>query len=108
MIIKTRILSLGVLLALIAGVVPAHAVDLKEMLANHDTDSFKIIHVADLSALMAQGHVMIFDANPPDVRTDEGIIPGAHLLSSSGHYDIATTLPANKATPLVFYCHNTH
>jgi rhodanese-related sulfurtransferase len=105
--IKQRTLSLGVLLALIAGVAPARAADLKEMLANHDTDSFKIIHVADLSALMAQGHVMIFDANTPDTRTDEGVIPGAHLLNSAGHYDVATMLPADKATPLVFYCHNT-
>jgi len=108
MIIRKRTLSLVVLLAVIAGVMPAYAVDLKNLLANHETDSFKIIHVADLSTLMAQGNVMIFDANPPDVRTDEGVIPGAHMLASASHYDVATVLPADKTTKLVFYCHNTH
>jgi hypothetical protein len=29
------------------------------------------------------------------------------LLSSSSHYDVATELPPDKNTPLVFYCHDT-
>src|SRR5579862_5090077 len=101
MIIKKRTLSLALLLAVTAGVAPARAADLKNLLANHENDSFKIIHVADLSAMMTQGNVTIFDANPPDVRTNEGIIPGAHLLDSAGHYDVAATLPANKASEIV-------
>ena len=101
-------LSLAVLLAMFVGVAPATALDLTNLLANHETDSFKIIHANDLSAMMAQGDVTIFDANPPDVRTKEGVIPGAHLLDSSSHYDVAKELPSNKASKIVFYCHNTH
>ena len=105
---KTRVIAIAVLLAAVVGVAPAYASGLWDFLANHETDSFKIIHVADLAALMAQGHVTVFDANPPDVRTKEGVIPGAHLLPSASHYDVATELPAVKTTKLVFYCHNTH
>ncbi|HXR26182.1 MAG TPA: rhodanese-like domain-containing protein [Candidatus Binataceae bacterium] len=105
---KTRVISLAVLLAAVVGVAPVYANSLRELLANHETDSFKIIHVADLAALMARGNVMVFDANPSDVRAKEGVIPGAHLLPSSSHYDVATELPTVKTTKLVFYCHNTH
>lgn len=105
---KTRVISIAVLLAAVVGVAPVYASGPWDFLANHETDSFKIIHVADLAALMARGNVMVFDANPPDVRAEEGVIPGARLLSSSSRYDVATELPAVKTTKLVFYCHNTH
>jgi hypothetical protein len=105
---KTRVISLAVLLAAVVGVVPVYASGLWDLLANHETDSFKIIHVANLAALIARGNVMVFDADPSDVRAKEGVIPGAHLLASSSHYDVATELPAIKTTKLVFYCHNTH
>jgi hypothetical protein len=90
---------------------PAHSFGITELLSKVEGDSgFKVIHVADLAAMRAKpdSKVMVFDANPPDVREEEGIVPGAHLLSSSGHYDVASTLPADKNTPLVFYCHNTY
>ncbi|HZY59963.1 MAG TPA: hypothetical protein VFE56_09380, partial [Candidatus Binataceae bacterium] len=68
---------------------------------------FKVIHVTDLTAMRAKpgAKVVVYDANPPDVREEEGVIPSAHLLSSSGSYDVASELPADKSTPLVFYCH---
>ena len=90
---------------------PAHSFGITELLSKVEGDSgFKIIHVADLAAMRAKpdSKGMVFDANPPDVREEEGIVPGAHLLSSSGHYDVASTLPADKNTPIVFYCHNTY
>jgi len=52
--------------------------------------------------------VMVFDANPPEVREEEGVIPGARMLSSDDDYDVASTLPPDKNTPVVFYCHNTY
>ncbi|MGD0074278.1 MAG: rhodanese-like domain-containing protein [Candidatus Binataceae bacterium] len=106
--IKSRVITVAALLAVVAGVVPAYASDVWSFLGNHEVDSFKIIHVADLSALIAKGDVTILDANPPDVRAQEGVIPGARLLPSSSGYDVATTLPAAKNAKLVFYCHNTH
>ncbi len=101
-------IAIAVLLAAVVGVAPVYAGGLWNFLGNHETDAFKIIHVADLAALMARGNVMVFDANPPDVRAEEGVIPGAHLLPSASHYDVAKVLPAVKTTKLVFYCHNTH
>ncbi len=105
---KTYMISIALLFGALAGMAPAHAGSLRDLLANREKDSFKIIHVAELAALMVQGHVMIFDANPPDVRIEEGVIPGAHLLPSASHYDVATELPAVKNAKLVFYCHNPH
>jgi rhodanese-related sulfurtransferase len=72
-------------------------------------DGFKTIHVADLAAMMAKpgAKLSIFDADPPSVRKNEGIIPGAKLLSSSSGYDVAKELPPEKDAKLVFYCHNT-
>jgi hypothetical protein len=90
---------------------PARALSIGDLLSKAEGDSgFKIIHVEDLASMMAKPNskVMVFDANPPDVRVEEGIIPGAYLLSSSGDYDVATTLPRDKNTPIVFYCHNTY
>jgi len=107
-IMKMRVIWLAVLLAAVVGIAPVYASNLWDLLANHETDSFKVIHVVDLAALIARGNVMVFDANPSDVRAKEGVIPGAHLLASTSHYDVATELPTVKTTKLVFYCHNTH
>ncbi len=88
---------------------PARCLSIGDLLSKVEGDQwFKTIHVSDLVAMMAahNSKVMVFDANPPDVREREGIILGAHLLSSPGHYDVAAELPADKNTPLVFYCHN--
>jgi len=47
----------------------------------------------------------VFDANGKATRESQGIIPTAVLLPSSSAYDLAL-LPADKATPTVFYCAN--
>jgi hypothetical protein len=84
---------------------PALSLSLTELLGGSaEKDNFKVIHVADLKALMGGGKVQVFDANGPETREKWGVIPGAKLLSSSDDYDIATTLPSNKDTKLVFYC----
>lgn len=101
----------AVLIALFGLCAPSHALSIADLLSKVEGDSgFKIIHVQDLASMMAKrdSRVMVFDANPPEVREEQGVIPGAHLLSSSGHYDVASTLPADRNTPLVFYCHNTY
>lgn len=70
---------------------------------------FKMIHVADLENMMQaeKGKVAVFDANTPKVRTQNGIIPGALLLTKASDYNVEKTLPADHAAPLVFYCVNT-
>ena len=73
-------------------------------------DPFKLIHVEDLAKLMAGDAkgLAVYDANPASTREKEGIITGAHLLSSSVSYDVAKELPSDKDSKLVFYCANTH
>jgi len=46
----------------------------------------------------------VFDANNEETRKENGIIPGAKLLSSSSEYDVNATLPSDHASKLVFYC----
>src|SRR5258708_35537343 len=85
----------------------ASGADLAKILENKEgPDKFQIIHVADLVKLQADpnSHVQVFDANPPSTRERFGVIPGAHLLSSHDKYDVATELPKDKSTKLVFYC----
>jgi len=89
----------------------ASAADIGKVLENKEgPDNFQIIHVADLTKLMADpaSHVQIFDANHPSTRERFGIIQGAHMLSSYDTYDVAKELPANKNAKLVFYCADTH
>jgi rhodanese-related sulfurtransferase len=68
----------------------------------------KQIHVAELKAMLANTGTAphIFDANTAKTRIKDGLIPGAHPLSSSSDYDIKTELPADKGAILVFYCYN--
>jgi rhodanese-related sulfurtransferase len=72
-------------------------------------DGFKLIHVNDLVALRAAPNaVTVLDANAPDVRAREGVIPGAVLLSSDNQYDVTKELPPRKDARLVFYCASIH
>jgi hypothetical protein len=75
----------------------------------HANGKFKEMHVNELATLVAakDSKLAIYDANPPDFRAKEGIVPGAKLLSSFNKYDVATELPAAKDSKLVFYCANT-
>src|SRR5581483_11237320 len=76
--------------------------------AKDSKEPFKLIGVSDLEkALASKAPPVVFDANNKATRKDEGVIPGAKLLSSSGKYSVAKELPTDKKTPLVFYCANT-
>jgi hypothetical protein len=108
---KLAIVAVAIFIACIGLSAPVHSLSITDLLSKAEGDSgFKIIHASDLAAMMAKpgSKVMVFDANPPDVRESEGVIPGAHMLSSSGSYDVASTLPPDKNAPIVFYCHNTY
>lgn len=99
--------------ALIATVRPARALDLSKLLpgrASEAAPGLKLIHVADLSAIIGRHprDLFIYDANPTDVRAEYGVIPGARMLPSADDYNVAATLPSDKRDLLVFYCHDPH
>jgi rhodanese-related sulfurtransferase len=68
----------------------------------------KKLGVDDVVALRNAGKATLLDANGGDTRVREGVVPGAVLLSDYKQYDVAKELPADKGTPLVFYCANEH
>ncbi len=106
---RVAIIAAAILIGSFALNAPGYSLGLGDLLSKVEGDQgFKTIHVSDLASMMAKpgSKVMVFDANPPDLRDSEGIIPGSHLLASSSHYDVASELPPGKDTPLVFYCHN--
>ncbi len=71
-------------------------------------EGVKSLAVDRVAALRAAGTTTIVDANGADTRRREGVVPGAVLLSDYKQYDVAKELPADRATPLVFYCANEH
>lgn len=76
--------------------------------ARAEKTPFKVMHVADLAkSLESATPPVVYDVNVAETRENVGIIPGARLLSSFSKYDVAKELPADKKTPLVFYCANT-
>jgi rhodanese-related sulfurtransferase len=111
---RTRNISLILALgAILMAAAPARSFDLSTMLGNPDhdqaLDTFKLIHVSDLKAAIAdpKSGVQIYDANVADTREQYGVIPGAHLLPSADSYSVAQELPADKNADVVFYCANT-
>jgi hypothetical protein len=90
----------------------AYSFNLAKMLGGgekQEFNAFKLIHVADLKALMADAKnpVKIYDANVTETRERYGVIPGAKLLASIDNYNLSV-LPADKGAKIVFYCANTH
>jgi len=72
--------------------------------------SFKLVNVDQvqqgLDALKKDKKpYAVFDANGKATREKMGIIPTAVLLPTASEYDVAL-LPADKASPVVFYCAN--
>ncbi len=64
------------------------------------------LSVADVASLLQKNAAVVVDANGAETRREQGIVPSARLLTSSGSFDPATELPADKGTKLVFYCGN--
>jgi rhodanese-related sulfurtransferase len=66
----------------------------------------KDLEIPAVAQLVSAHTGTVLDVNGPSTRATYGIVPGAKLLTSSSQYDVATELPADKASPLVFYCAN--
>jgi rhodanese-related sulfurtransferase len=71
-----------------------------------EAPAMREVTVAELSQLIADEKVVVFDANGAEIRKKFGVVPGATLLASASAYDTAL-LPADKSQMLVFYCANT-
>ncbi|WP_224249260.1 rhodanese-like domain-containing protein [Hyalangium gracile] len=67
----------------------------------------KSVTITEVASLQKEKKATVVDANFEQFRKDNGIIPGAVLLTSFNKYDAARELPATKDTKLVFYCANT-
>lgn len=110
---RAKIASMFAFIAVFLASVPGYSLDLSRILGRSEgesaSDTFRLIHVTDLKALMADSgaHVHIYDANVETTRAKFGVIPGAVLLNSDDNYDLSV-LPADKSAKLVFYCANTH
>jgi hypothetical protein len=101
---------LAIALTTMAGT--TYAFSLSQLLGGREEqnlDTFKVIHVADLKAMLNQrgDKVHVYDANIAATRQKFGTIPGATLLDSDNKYPL-TVLPSNKHAALVFYCANRH
>ncbi|MGZ3458877.1 MAG: rhodanese-like domain-containing protein [Archangium sp.] len=67
----------------------------------------KMVTIAQVTDLQKEKKVTVLDANNAEFRKQNGIIPGAVLLTHYQKYDAAKELPAAKDAKLVFYCANT-
>lgn len=94
--IRLSVLALGVILA--PGITTAA----------ESKEKFRLIEVPELESMLKDtAHpVTVLDANDPDFREKNGVIPGARMLSSFDRYDLQKELPADRSAPLVFYCSN--
>jgi len=66
---------------------------------------YKELGVEEVAQLQSTTPVTFVDANTADFRKENGVIPGAIILTDSSKYELSA-LPADKAGALVFYCSN--
>ena len=71
-----------------------------------DAAPIKEVNVEEAVKLHATGSATFLDANTPEYREANGVVPGAVQLDSFNEYDVAKVLPADKDRPLIFYCSN--
>jgi hypothetical protein len=112
MVVRSVVVTLSLAAILSVTAVPSYAFNLSQMLSGgeeQNLDTFKLIHVADLKALLSEpgNKVHVYDANVAETRERFGTIPGAILLASHDDYPLSV-LPANKHAVLVFYCADSH
>jgi rhodanese-related sulfurtransferase len=100
---------LGAVLAAAALTTPALALacEGKAKSAAAAKASVKNLTVAEVASLQKDKKATVLDANGEDFRKQNGVIPGAVLLTNYRTYDAAKELPAQKDQKLVFYCANT-
>jgi hypothetical protein len=110
--VRRVIVAISLAALLTATATSGYAFSLEHMLGGgeeQNLNTFKLIHVADLKALLANhgNKVHVYDANINVTREKFGTIPGATLLASDEDYPLSV-LPSNKHAILVFYCADRH
>jgi rhodanese-related sulfurtransferase len=95
--------GIALLLALTLGACQQAAKDTKDTKATSAEFSAKEVTVAEVATFIKDKTATIVDANGPDTRQEQGVVPGAILLTGSHDYALSQ-LPAAKDTKLVFYC----
>jgi len=70
--------------------------------ARAESEPFGRLEVGQVEAMLGRKDVLIFDVNSSTVYA-EGHVPGAIW---SALKDVEKRLPADRATTLVYYCHN--
>src|ERR1035437_9380024 len=101
-VMKTFGISVWMILGLVGVALAGSTVAAKK-------ETLKLIKTTELTQIMEAtppGKLFIYDANTDDTRKNDGIIPGAKLLSSNEEYDVSAELPAEKSSKLIFYCYN--
>jgi len=94
-------------LAAVAIVVPTKAFSCDEHEGQASAKkAVQSISVKDLAAAKQAGKATIYDANTSETRQQEGVIPGAKLLTSAVKYEPSKELPTDKSGKVVFYCYN--
>ena len=66
--------------------------------------SVKVVSVSEVARFRKASQVVVLDANSSDFRAQNGVIPGALLLTNYRTYEPVKELPAAKNQKLVFYC----
>jgi rhodanese-related sulfurtransferase len=94
----------ALLSAALAFAVPSFAFACDGMEGHQAAAEPKAVTVEQVASLTKAKQATPVDANGDKTRTNEGVIPGAILLTSSMNFNAAKELPANKDSQLVFYC----
>jgi hypothetical protein len=110
--VRSVIVAISLAALLTTTATSGYAFSLEHMLGGgeeQNLNTFKLIHVADLKALLANhgNKIHVYDVNSDETRERFGTIPGATLLPSYDNYPLSI-LPPNKHAILVFYCADRH
>ena len=68
-------------------------------------EALATLTVDEVDAQLAAHQLTAVDCNMAEMRKQLGVLPGAILVDDTSSYP-ASVLPADKATKLVFYCHD--
>ena len=66
--------------------------------------SYAAVSVEYVAAQLAANETMLVDARPKKAKYDKGHIPSAISIPDSEFDKLKGKLPADKDTPLIFYC----
>src|SRR5689334_19115365 len=95
--------GIALLLALTLGACHQAAKESKDTKGSSAEFNAKEVSVADVATFIKNKTATVVDANGTDTRQEQGVVPGAILLTSFNEYALSE-LPAAKDTKLVFYC----